>query len=169
MKHHHHAAQTEANLPIDNNNKTSTFIGTDLSDTYVGNNGTDFMYGGDGSDRLYGGSGKDQLTGGAGQDFLTGGSGNDTFIYNAASDAGRPESSDVIMDFHSGQDKLDLHAFMAGGHFVGSAAFVAGSGPQVSYNAATGILTGDVNGDGTSDFSITLANHSALLATDFIF
>ena len=166
---HAHNLRQAAPLPTGGTDKTNTFIGTALADTFYGGMGTDFMYGGDGSDRLYGSSGKDQLTGGTGQDWLTGGTGNDTFIYNTAAEAGRPESSDVIMDFRSGQDKLDLHAFMAGGAFIGSAAFVAGSGAQVRYDAGSGILSGDVNGDGTADFSITLANHSALLATDFIF
>ena len=61
----------------------------------------------DGSDRHYGSSGNDQLAGGTGQD---------TFICNAAAEAGRPESSDVINDFKSGDDHLDVHAFLAGGH-----------------------------------------------------
>lgn len=166
---HAHNLRQAAPLPVDGTIKTNTFIGSDLADTFYGGQGTDFMFGGGGSDRLFGSSGRDQLTGGTGQDWLTGGNGNDTFIYNAAADAGRPESSDVIMDFRSGQDKLDLHAFMAGGTFIGSGAFVAGSGAQVRYDVGSGILSGDVNGDGTSDFSITLANHSVLLATDFIF
>ncbi len=160
----HHAAQT----PVDGTDHANTFIGTEIADTFYGLKGTDFMYGGDGSDRLFGYSGKDQLTGGNGQDWLTGGNGNDTFIYNTAAEAGRPDSSDVITDFRSGQDKLDLHAFMAGAHFVG-AHYVPGAGAQVSYNAATGVLSGDMNGDGTAEFTITLANHTTLVATDFIF
>ena len=167
MAHHHR--NHGAPLPVDGTPKTNTFIGTDQADSFFGGQGTDFMYGGDGSDRLYGSSGRDQLTGGTGQDWLTGGSGNDTFFYNSAADAGRPESSDVITDFRSGGDHLDVHAFMAGGHFVGSGPLVAGGGAQISYDAATGILSGDVNGDGTVDFNITMANHVALVAGDFTF
>jgi serralysin len=126
------------------------------------------MYGGQGSDRLYGYSGKDKLTGGTGQDFLTGGSGDDTFIYNSVAEASDPTSSDVIMDFKSNADKLDFHAFMAGGHFAG-ATLVADGTKQIAYDRATGILSGDVNGDGVADFTITMANHVNLVAGDFIF
>lgn len=164
---HKHLKHQAAPTPVDGSDKTNTFTGTELADTFYGGKGTDFMYGGDGSDRLFGSSGKDQLTGGTGQDWLTGGNGSDLFIYTQAADAGRPDSSDVIMDFKSGDDKLDLHAFMAGGHFV--AALTAGGGAQVAYNQATGVLSGDVNGDGAADFTITMANHTALVATDFIF
>ncbi len=157
-----------ANPPIDGTIKTNTFIGTDISDNFVGGQGTDFMYGGAGSDRLFGGSGKDQLTGGTGQDFLTGGNGADLFIYNSAAEAGDPNSSDYIMDFKSGDDHLVFSSFMAGGHFAGKT-LVAGAGPQIAYDKATGVLSGDVNGDGHADFTINMANHVALVAGDFIF
>ena len=77
--------------------------------------------------------------------------------------------SDVISDFKSGQDKIDVHAFMAGGYFIGSAAFAQDGTAQISYDKASGLLQGDVNGDGVSDFSITLANHAEILAPDFTF
>ena len=165
----HHKAILSAPAPVDDGDKTSVFMGTDLSDTFYGHKGTDFMYGGQGSDRLYGASGKDVLDGGTGQDFLYGGNGADTFVYHSTGDAGDPNMSDVIGDFKSLDDHLDLHSFMGGGHFVGSAAFTVGGGPQVSYDAATGVLSGDVNGDGTADFTITMANHVNLVAADFIF
>lgn len=149
--------------------KSDTFIGSDIADTFFGGQGSDFIYGGNGSDRLDGGSGRDVLVGGNGQDWLTGGSGADTFVYNNAAEAGRPASSDVITDFKSGVDHIDLHAFMAGGVFIGAAAFTSGGGGEISYEQSTGLLSGDVNGDGTADFAITLANHAVLAATDFIF
>ena len=149
--------------------KSDTFIGSAFADIFFGGQGSDFMYGGDGSDRLYGGSGRDVLVGGNGKDWLTGGSGADSFIYNNAGEAGRGASSDVITDFKSGVDHIDLHAFMAGGLFIDAAAFTAGGGAEVNYDQNTGRLFGDVNGDGVADFSIVLANHAALAATDFIF
>lgn len=166
MKQHNRAPG--ANPPTDGNDHTNTFIGTDISDTFYGYKGTEFMYGGGGSDRLYGYSGKDQLTGGTGQDFLYGGNGNDLFIYNSVAEASDPSSSDWIMDFKSGQDKIVLSAFMAGGHFAGTA-LVAGAGPQVAYDKAAGVVYGDVNGDGTADFTINIANNAALVAGDFLF
>lgn len=156
-------------VPVDGTIKYNILMGTDLSDTISGGQGTDLIYGGIGSDHLYAGSGKDVLVGGTGQDFLFGGNGNDTFVYNAAADAGRPDMADVIGDFKSGQDKIDVHAFMAGGHFIGAAAFAHDGTAQISYDKASGLLQGDVNGDGVSDFSITLANHASILASDFTF
>ena len=40
--------------------------------------------------------------------------------------------------------------FMAGGHFNGTGALVAGRGAQVSYDRAQAMLLGDVNGDGVA-------------------
>ena len=156
-------------VPVDGTDKYNILMGTDLSDTISGGQGTDLIYGGIGSDHLFGGSGKDVLYGGTGQDFLYGGSGNDTFVYTQAADAGMGPMADVIGDFKSGEDKINLHAFMAGGHFIGTTVLSAGDGMAVSYNQATGVLSGDLNGDGAADFQITLANHAAILATDFIF
>lgn len=156
-------------VPLFGTTKYNLLIGTDLSDTISGGQGTDIIYGGIGSDHLYGGSGKDVLIGGTGQDFLYGGSGADTFVYTQAADAGTGAMADVIGDFKTGVDHLNLHAFMAGGQFIGNAAFTAGEGPAVRYVAATGQLEGDVNGDGVADFSITFANHAHLVATDIVF
>jgi Ca2+-binding RTX toxin-like protein len=161
--------QPTANPPADGTPKTNTFIGSSISDTFYGYTGTDFMFGNDGSDRLYGYSGKDQLTGGNGQDFLYGGNGADLFIYNSAAEAGQGASADVIGDFKTADDHLVLTSFMAGGKFIGNAAFTKGAGPQVSYDAATGVLNGDVNGDGKADFQIAFSNHVVLAAGDFIF
>lgn len=156
-------------VPLYGTIKYNLLFGTDLSDTILGGQGTDIIYGGIGSDRLYGGTGKDVLIGGTGQDFLYGGSGADTFVYTQAADAGQGTMADVIGDFKSGVDHLNLSAFMAGGQFIADAGFTAGEGATVRYVAATGLLEGDTNGDGVADFSITLANHAHLVATDIIF
>jgi len=64
-----------------------------------------------GADTLVGGAGADTLTGGVGIDTLTGGAGADTFVY-ATNAAGAVVSSlvspDVITDFTSGTDKLQI-------------------------------------------------------------
>lgn len=164
-----HKALLAIGQPVNGTDQADTFVGTDKADVFYGGLGSDSMSGGQGSDQLFGGSGKDVLNGGTGQDFLTGGSGEDTFVYTQAGDAGGAGSRDVIYDFQSGADKLDVHAFMAGGHFIGSASFVAGEGATLRYVRSTGTLSGDVDGDGKLDFAITLDNHTALLATDFIF
>ncbi len=74
-------------------------------DVLAGDDGNDMLFGKDGDDVLYGGSGKDKLTGGEGDDRLIGGSGKDVFIFL---DDG---STDEIMDFKNGSDKIDLKAF----------------------------------------------------------
>ncbi len=166
MKHH---VLSKAPAPVLGTDKKDTFLGTDKADMYFGGQGSDSINGGQGSDWLYGGSGKDTLTGGSGQDVLYGGSGADMFVYLSAADAGSAAKHDIIRDFKAGTDHLDLHAFMAGGHFIGSASFVADEGPSLRYVRASGQLSGDVDGDGVVDFTIKFANHALLTEADFIF
>ena len=146
------------------------YVGTNFKDRYDGGLGADHISGGNGSDVLEGGSGKDTLIGGNGDDILRGGTGNDTFVFLSAAEAsGAGTLIDQITDFQTGQDKIDLSAFMAGGHFNGPGPLVAGAGPQVSYDRANALLLGDTNGDGVADFRIYLNTSPAVAATDFIF
>ena len=62
-----------------------------------------------GSDVIDGGAGNDLIIGGGGADFLIGGAGADTFRYLAVSDS-TLAASDVIEDFQSGADKVDVAA-----------------------------------------------------------
>ena len=55
-----------------------------------------------------------------------------------------------------------------GGSFIGAVAFQNVAG-QVRYSAVNGILQADVNGDGTSDFSINIANKPVITADDSVF
>ena len=118
---------------------------------------------------MNGGAGSDRLRGGNGKDRLIGGSDADTFVFVGAAEAGTGANRDRISDFAAGSDKLDLSAFMAGGAFIGSAAFTPGNGPQVRFSLATGILSGDVTGDGITDFQIELDGAPVLTAADFLF
>lgn len=63
--------------------------------------------GGPGHDVLIGNQVGNRLTGGAGGDAQHGGGGADTFVYNSASDS-TPQSPDMLNDFASGVDKIDL-------------------------------------------------------------
>lgn len=65
--------------------------------------------GGSGSDRLIGNRANNVLTGGAGGDELWGVGGRNTFKYDQASDS-TYDDADLIMDFTSGQDTIDLTA-----------------------------------------------------------
>ncbi|WP_256578559.1 M10 family metallopeptidase C-terminal domain-containing protein [Pseudomonas sp. NS1(2017)] len=63
--------------------------------------------GGAGDDLLIGNHADNRLKGGAGADRLEGGNGADTFIYDNAGDS-TPEHPDLITDFTSESDKIDL-------------------------------------------------------------
>ena len=139
------------------------------SDTLRGGLGNDRAYGGAGNDVVRGGRGSDVLDGGIGNDTLKGGNGADRFIFTSAAEAGTGASRDRIVDFAAGIDKLDLTAFMAGGQFIGGAAYTPGNGPQVRFATATGILSGDVDGNGTVDFQLKLDGAPVLTAADFLF
>jgi Ca2+-binding RTX toxin-like protein len=146
------------------------FIGTNFKDRYDGGQGADYISGGNGSDVLEGSSGKDTLIGGNGDDILRGGTGADLFVWKTAAEAsGAPGLVDQITDFQTGYDKIDLSAFMGGGHFNGVGPLVAGDGKQVAYDKAHSMLLGDVNGDGVADFQIYLNTAPTVVATDFIF
>ena len=145
--------------------------GNDLLD---GRGGNDTLYGGSGNDTLYGGSGRDKLYGGAGTDRLHGGTGADTFVFTALSDS-RPNSSrDVIVDFNRGDDDyIDLRAIDANTtrsgdqafEFIGSKAY-SGKAGELRF-ASNGILAGDVNGDGISDFQVKVNDFTKMYADDF--
>ncbi|RYG63554.1 calcium-binding protein [bacterium] len=103
------------------------------NDTLLGEGGSNFLFGGNGndelrgdffgaigSDTLLGGNGNDTLNGGAGADILTGGNGSDIFEFGtyagsrgvevyAAEPLGGEGHRDVITDFKSGTDKIDVH------------------------------------------------------------
>jgi Ca2+-binding RTX toxin-like protein len=134
------------------------------NDSLIGGDGDDVLKGDAGADRLFGDAGKDRLFAGAGKDALTGGADQDVFIFTKISEI----SGDRITDFQHGVDDIDLRAFMKGGEFIGGQAF-GGEGDQVRYVKASGLLQGDVNGDGKADWSLTIVNKAALSAADFIF
>ncbi len=164
-----------------------TATGNALDNIIYGGGGDDSLSGGDGADELRGGGGSDSLDGGNGDDLLvggggpgadtmTGGAGADTFrigYYESNSGA----SSDVITDFASGVDLIDLSGWDAdintGGNqafsFVGSSAFSSTAGELRYYFDGTDTwVQGDINGDAAADFEIMLSGTVTPVATDFI-
>lgn len=138
--------------------------GMDGNDDLVGFKGNDKLFGGDGKDLLDGGNGADQLTGGKGVDHMWGGGGNDHFVFTNVNETGVGSGNrDIIEDFETG-DKIDLSA--AGSFtFIGSANFSNTAGELRFDN---GVVSGDVDGDGTADFQIQVKDVNNLQATDFI-
>jgi Ca2+-binding RTX toxin-like protein len=161
------------------------------------------------ADTLKGLAGNDVLVGLGGRDVLYGGTAPtpelltpsfdvhidaslDVFRYISATDSGTTASSrDLIVDFESGRDHIDLSAIDArvglGGNkgasysFSGNNAFsfidtddFSGVAGQLRYEhtgigrTSATIVEGDTNGNGLADFQIELSGRKVLDAGDFI-
>lgn len=122
--------------------------------------------GGAGDDVLIGNQVGNLLDGGRGADRLTGGAGADTFLFRAG-DSG-PGARDVITDFASGQDEIDLDAFGAL-TFLGGAAYTGKANELRVWSEGGATLVGiDLNGDRGADFILQLDGGVAVGASDFI-
>lgn len=115
--------------------------------------------GGSGHDALIGNDADNRLTGGAGADRLRGGGGADSFVYNHASDS-TPANPDVIMDFTSGTDKIDLRGLerRSNTQFKPVQAFSGGIGDTiVGFNPQTQrhFIAIDLTGNRKADFVVT--------------
>ncbi|MBV4481736.1 M10 family metallopeptidase C-terminal domain-containing protein [Pseudomonas sp. SWRI124] len=115
--------------------------------------------GGTGDDLLIGNHVDNRLKGGAGADTLEGGNGADTFIYDHASDSA-PDNPDLITDFSSGTDKIDLSGVLKSSG-VSNPAFVEGFTSKageivLDYDAKSGrgSLAIDLTGNGQADLLI---------------
>ncbi len=156
-------------------------IGGTGADILTGDNGANVIDGGNGADQLSGGGGADILIGGGGRDTLQGGAGGDVFRFNALGDlpGTTATTADTILDFSSAQgDRIDLSAIDAVRQtasvndaftWIGSAAFnkVAGQLRYVVTNGV-GLISGDIDGNGTPDFAIRLDGGPALTALDLV-
>ncbi|MEZ0167548.1 DUF4347 domain-containing protein [Microvirga sp. TS319] len=152
-------------------------IGNDRLD---GGSGHDRLDGGTGNDTLLGGIGNDTLLGGAGRDKMWGGSGKDVFVFTSAKDSQVGSQRDVIYDFQSGHDTIDLRGIDANTRLAGNQAFswscmdvafvnvgeadaaflsagFTGKAGQLRF--ANGILSGDIDGDRRADFEIKIVGH----------
>jgi Ca2+-binding RTX toxin-like protein len=136
-----------------------------------GNCGNDTITGSSAADTIRGGSNDDWLIGGLGADQLTGGSGKDTFVFNSVAEIGlAPGSYDIITDFASQVDKINLVNIDADFNVVGDQAFryvgaAMFSGVAGELRLADQVLSGDINGDGLADFRLGLTGVSTLLST----
>jgi serralysin len=163
-----------------------------------GGNGGDALSGLGGNDTLKGGAGNDIFYGGSGRDTMSGDAGDDTFNFLSVLDSrGAYSLRDVILDFErhailttvgsrgNPGDKIDLSAIDADqrASSAGDQAFTfVGSGPvtgagQVRVIQTTdaegqtySLVRGEVNGDGVSDFEISVytTDDMPLGASDFL-
>lgn len=147
-----------------------TLLGGAQRDKLYGGAGNDDLAGGSGSDTLKGNNGKDTLNGGTGQDYLFGGSGNDTFVFSKAFHSANSKSADIIKDFETGSDTVDLSGVFDGDlTFIGTAIFTGGAGELRAVTKGNDTwLRVDIDGDGASDMKVVLENVSGMTVDDFI-
>jgi Ca2+-binding RTX toxin-like protein len=165
---------------LDGRGGNDTLTGLAGDDTLLGGAGADTLLGGPGNDTLMGQGGADRLSGGAGADVMGGGAGNDRFVYGAMEDFGTLAAHDVIQDFASGQDKLDLSAIDANSGAAGDQAFqflatqgtsfTAAGQLRFAQDGATGktFVEGNLDANLTADFRIELDHIVALKQTDVV-
>jgi Ca2+-binding RTX toxin-like protein len=131
-----------------------------------------------GSDTLWGvenvltGSGADTIVASNAANVMDGGAGNDTFVFRSVAAA----DGDTIVGFEAG-DRVDLSAIDSNTSTAGNASFTLVAGPpaagQVSIiheTRADGdytVISGNVDGDGTPEFRISLQGSHNLTAADF--
>lgn len=156
--------------------------GDENGNLFLGGGVSDRLYGRAGDDTLDGQAGSDAIYGGMGVDVMTGGddSGSrDRFIYfHVAETSVGNGSRDVITDFESGRDRieisrLDANILTAAARevfvFIGADAFSRQAG-QLRYSLEGGmtIVQADLDGDGEANFEIELTGSMALAETDFL-
>jgi len=128
-----------------------------------------------GDDILTGDVGNDQIAGLGGDNVLTGGAGHDLFRFSGAL------GDNLITDFDTGVDMIDLSALDADGaaaddqafSFIGSAAFSGTAGElRAEFDGTANVwrVEGDTDGVGGADFVIEVAGSLAdpLVAADFV-
>ncbi|MFN7051655.1 MAG: M10 family metallopeptidase C-terminal domain-containing protein, partial [Gemmobacter sp.] len=115
---------------------------------------------------IWGGLGNDTIVAGTGRDVMTGGPGADVFVFNSAAHIGIGAGRDVITDFQSGVDDIDLRALNT--TFTGTAGLLGAGQASFFYFAAGGLLIGDQTGNGAADWVLELTGAPTLTAGDFL-
>src|SRR5690606_2683062 len=108
--------------------------------------------------------------GGQGVDQLTGGSGADIFDYNSNGASGIGSGNrDIITDFATGTDQIDLADFSGSFVFLGTSAFT-GTANEVRYVQSGGdtIVQVDTDADASTDFEVQLTGLISLNSSDFV-
>ena len=150
-------ASDTGDVTIDRSQTGTTLTGTGFGEILIGRDGTNnTINANEGNDVLIGGTGNDSLTGGAGADMMTGGGGVDTFIINSAQspgtvggsgDAGTISGYDVITDFATATDILNLQGTAAaatGTNISGTDSSLTINGQTIkSHTISNGIIAFD--------------------------
>ncbi|MBF7144275.1 MULTISPECIES: M10 family metallopeptidase C-terminal domain-containing protein [Pseudomonas] len=133
------------------NNDDSRVTGTAGNDLLEGGAGREQLYALAGDDVVRGGPNADVIVGGLGADRLSGGSGSDHFVFEQVEDSYRTANenhTDLISDFSTGSDSLDVRAL----GFSGSGNGYDGT-LNIHYNASTDrTYVRDLEGDAQGRF-----------------
>ena len=144
-------------------------------DQITGNNLANTLLGGGGADRLGGGLGNDRVEGGAGADVFVFGGPGDSRDWAPRSD-GKKGIGDLLHDFVSGTDRIDLSAIDAvassGANdaftYIGAGAFTGQAGQLRTFVGEGRVhIYGDTDGDMSADLHIMVAG-TQILGADFI-
>ena len=145
-------------------------IGSGASEEITGNRAANQLLGLGGSDTLAGAGGRDGIMGGLDADLLAGGSGADLFVYASRKES-RPGAPDVIADFGTGSDRIDLGDVVKGRlKFVGEGPYTAVRQVAVTEVDEGVFVRVNLDRDGADEMRIFLAGASIADITkgDFI-
>ncbi|WP_368759015.1 M10 family metallopeptidase C-terminal domain-containing protein [Pseudomonas aeruginosa] len=139
-----------------------------IIENVISGSGNDIIIGNEVTNNIQGGTGDDVIYGAGEADFLVGGSGSDIFVYRDIVDS-TVNVSDRILDFTSGQDRIDVTQIL---QFIGEDAdlkfgstFTGQVGDSVlSYDSAINEtnLGVDFSGQGVADFNIEIVGRVAV-------
>ncbi len=147
-------------------------FGASGTDTITGAGSNDHLEATATHTKLVGGDGDDYLVGNLSVNVLTGGSGADRFVFNTALNG----NVDTITDFGNGADKLVLSSLVFEGLSAGGTVLLETGDaattdkPTVLYDASTGMLSYDKDGNGATaavNFA-ELQGAPTLSSTDFV-
>lgn len=129
--------------------------------------GNDLLVGNALANDIWGNAGKDVISGEGGADRLWGGAGADIFEYFTLADSAAA-APDRLMDFVSGQDRIDLSGLPVEGRSIHFASAFNGQDNvatlrDASYGSSLAI---DFDGDRTADFAIRIIGHAE--TSDFL-
>ncbi|CAN5243987.1 hypothetical protein BH10PSE7_BH10PSE7_42810 [soil metagenome] len=154
-----------------------TLSGYDGDDALYGGGAKDSLGGGEGADTVFGGDGDDTIDGWAGGDRLAGGNGRDQFYYEVLADSrGTGAGRDVIEDFNTAEDLIDLHDIDAkpgaasneAFAFIGTDAFTAAGQVRFQRVGDNCLVLVNANGAGGAEMTIKLSGVDAVTEANFI-
>jgi Ca2+-binding RTX toxin-like protein len=143
---------------LEGHDGNDVLIGGTGGDKLYGYYGNDLIYSGEGNNILNGGPGNDTLISASGSNNLTGGGGNDVIVF---SEAKAPNAYDIITDFNTSDNKLDLSALMSANGTARLQAVSGGTGLYVDSNG-TGNFTLLAIFEGTSNVTASTSLNSIL-------